>query len=270
VQLVAGVEDALILRRRALRKAQGRRRLLLLCCAAGAVALVVGYQVLARSSAFAVTQVQVEGGPKFLRTQIQQQVAGQALGHSLLRTDAGAVARSLEQLPYVRSVKVDRAFPHTLSIQVDAYQPAVFVRAGGQGYLVASDGRVLAATAKQPAGVPLAAIPAGSTLAVGARTGDANVAAALALLAATPDRFKGKAGHITRITPNAGMLSVLLGKHIQLRLGTPDDLALKLQVAQRVLSRIRGTQRRDLAYLDVSAPSRPALGMRTTSTSTLG
>ena len=259
-----------MLRRRALRKAQGRRRLLLLSCAVGAVALVVGYQALARSAAFAVTQIRVEGAPPALRAQIEQQAGSQALGHSLLRTDAGAVARSLEQLPYVRSVTVDRAFPHTLSIRVDAYQPAVFVRAGGQGYLVASDGRVLAATTKQPAGVPLAAIPAGSTLAVGARTGDANVAAALALLAATPERFNHKVGHITRITPASGTLSVLLGKHIQLRLGTPDDLALKLQVAQRVLVRIRGAQRHDLAYLDVSAPARPALGMRTTSTSTLG
>jgi hypothetical protein len=59
-------------------------------------------------------------------------------------------------------------------------------------------------------------------------------------------------------------VSALVGTHITLRLGTPDDLALKLAVVKRVMRRITGQQRHDLSYIDVSAPGRPAYGMRST------
>ena len=48
------------------------------------------------------------------------------------------------------------------------------------------------------------------------------------------------------------------------------QLALKLEVVQRVMRRIQGAQRRELAYIDVTAPTRPAYGMRSTLTSSLG
>jgi imidazolonepropionase-like amidohydrolase len=60
----------------------------------------------------------------------------------------------------------------------------------------------------------------------------------------------------------------VVGKGVQLRFGSPSDLTLKMQVVERVLKRITGAQRHELSYLDVSAPSRPALVFHGTSPST--
>ena len=63
---------------------------------------------------------------------------------------------------------------------------------------------------------------------------------------------------------------VVVGNRIRLKLGDTGQLALKLEVVQRVMRRIQGAQRTELAYIDVTAPSRPAYGMRSGSTSTIG
>jgi hypothetical protein len=86
----------------------------------------------------------------------------------------------------------------------------------------------------------------------------------LSVLSHTPAGFRGSVGRITKLTADSGTVSALVGTHITLRLGTPDDLALKLAVVKRVMRRITGQQRHDLSYIDVSAPGRPAYGMRST------
>ena len=78
----------------------------------------------------------------------------------------------------------------------------------------------------------------------------------------------GIGGHVTQLIPRSGTITAVLGKGVQLRFGAPSDLTLKMEVVQRVLKRITGAQRHELAYLDVSAPSRPALGFHGTSPST--
>ena len=77
-------------------------------------------------------------------------------------------------------------------------------------------------------------------------------------------------GEFTKLAADSGTVSAQVGTHITLRLGTPDDLALKLAVVQRVMRRITGQQRHDLSYIDVSAPGRPAYGLRSTLPSSLG
>jgi cell division septal protein FtsQ len=61
VQLVSGIDDAFMLRRRELLRKQGRRRLAVLLAIVAAIAMIGGYKLLAMSSAFAVTQVEVKG-----------------------------------------------------------------------------------------------------------------------------------------------------------------------------------------------------------------
>jgi predicted acyltransferase len=55
MQVMSSVEDAFVVRRRALRQAQGKRRLMLLLAAVGVVVAVAGYWGLRMSSAFDVT-----------------------------------------------------------------------------------------------------------------------------------------------------------------------------------------------------------------------
>jgi cell division protein FtsQ len=270
VQLVSGIDEAFMLRRRELLREQGRRRLAILLAIVAVIAAVVGYKLLAMSSAFAVTQVQVSGAKPLLAREIHAAVESVAGGRSLLQVDRGAIARRLEAMPYVQSVSIDRAFPHTLAVRVVVEHPAVVVMAGQTGYLVSADGRVLAQTAKAPAALPRVTAAGTTALTVGRDNGDGSVAAALQVLAATPPGFRKGVGRITTLIPGPGTITAVIGKRIQLRLGDTSQLTLKLEVVQRVMQRIRGAQRTELAYIDVTAPSRPAYGMRSTLPSTSG
>src|SRR4051794_29773138 len=265
MQVVAGVEDALMVRRRALARSQGRRRLMLLLALAAAIVGIGGYWVLRASSAFEVTGVKVAGAPPGLTGQIQSAVAAEAHGHSLLGMDASSIARRVEQIPFVRTATVDRAFPHTLAVHVQVYHPRAYATIGGQGYLIAADGRVLGTARKQPLHVAGVSLPDGTTLSVGSSTGDENVAAALSVLSASTPAFVHDVGRITQLLPRSGTITAVVDRHIQLRFGAPEGLAEKMAVVERVMRRIQGPQRTNMAYLDVSAPGRPALGMRTTS-----
>ena len=127
VQIVSGIDDALLVRRRELMRAQGRRRLMILVAVVGTLAVLGGYKLLEMSSAFAVDSVDVNGAPPALRAEIASDVSETAAGHSLLTVDRGAIERRLAQMPYVKSVSIDRAFPHTLAVRVQVERPAVTV-----------------------------------------------------------------------------------------------------------------------------------------------
>ncbi len=270
MQVVAGVENGLMARRRALTRSQGRRRLALLLALAAAVAAVGGYWVLRASSAFEVTGVQVAGAPPKLSGQIEAAVAAETHGRSLLGMDASSIAQRVERIPFVRSATVDRAFPHTLAVHVRVYHPRAYATIGSQGYLIAADGRVLGAVKKAPLHVAGVSLPDGTTLTIGSVAGDENVAAALSVLSAATPAFVNDVGRITQLIPRSGTITAVVGRHIQLRFGAPEGLPEKMAVVERVMRRIQGAQRTNMAYLDVSAPGRPALGMRTTSVSTTG
>jgi hypothetical protein len=231
-----------------------------------------GYKLLAMSPAFAVTVIEMKGTTPRLSAEITKALEGDGTtSKSLLQTDAGAIEARLEKLPYVRSATVDRAFPHTLEVSINAYRPAVFVQSGATGWLVAKDGRVLGEAAKAPMSVARITIPPGAILTVGDRTGDADVSNGLLLLRSAPKGFRTSVGRVNRLISRSGTINAVVAHHIELRFGEPVDLTLKMAVVERVMRQIHGGQRRDLAYLDVSAPARPALGMRTTPpVSTLG
>ncbi|HET6849807.1 MAG TPA: FtsQ-type POTRA domain-containing protein [Gaiellales bacterium] len=264
MQIVSGIDDALLVRRRELMRAQGRRRLMILLAVVGTLGVLGGYKLLEMSSAFAVDNVAVNGAPPGLRAEIAAAVSSTAAGHSLLTVDRGAIERRLEQMPYVRSVSIDRAFPHTLAVTVQVERPAVAVEIAKTAYLVSADGRVLESRSTPPAHLPIVQLPAGTTLLVGRASGDANVDAALSVLRqATPD-FVHHVGRITELQPHGGLITAVVGTRLKLRLGTPDQLPLKLAVVERVMKRITRAQRAEVAYIDVSAPGRPAYGLRST------
>jgi len=62
--------------------------------------------------------------------------------------------------------------------------------------------------------------------------------------------------------PNAQSLVAVIGRGLQLRLGSVDQIDLKLQVAVRVLRSMQPATRSALAYVDISVPGRPALGYK--------
>jgi cell division protein FtsQ len=263
VQVVQGIDDAFLLRRRELLRSRGRRRLVVVMAVVGAISTFAGYKLLAMSSTFAVTNVQVTGAGKPLEQSILQSVEKTVAGKSLLEVDRTAILQEVEANPFVHSARIDRAFPHTLAIQIDMYRPALAVVVNKTTFLIAPDGQVLAQVKHAARRLPQAELPRGSTFIVGQRSGDANIAAALLVLAQQPEGFEQRVGRIKAVIPSAGEVTAVLNDGVQLRLGPPEQLTLKLQVAERALLRIPGNEGRDfLRYIDVSAVGRVAYSYR--------
>jgi cell division protein FtsQ len=258
----ANVDRALLLRRRALKQAEGRRRLALLCLAAAVVLAPAAYWIAANSSAFAVSGIAVSGGGTIVTAEVKQAAAGAVKGRSLLQVDAGDVARAVERLPYVRTATVDRSFPHTLSIRITTYDPAATVRSGKSSYLVSGDGRVLSAGLPEKSTLPVIRVADGLTLTPGTWLRHGAAATALDVLRSVPGAFGRRVGHLRKLTTDGTGIVAVIGRGLQLRMGSSDQLDLKLRVAVRVLRSMQTATRTALAYVDVSVPGRPALGYK--------
>src|SRR6187401_3598387 len=97
----------------------GRSLLIVLGLVAGTLVAVWGAHA---SSVFAVDRVQVLGAPPGVERQVVR-VTASVIGRSLLDVDARRVEDTVRALPTVAGVSVDRAFPHTLVVRVQAEKP---------------------------------------------------------------------------------------------------------------------------------------------------
>ena len=217
---------------------------------AGAVVCWLGAR---ETGVFAVRTIDVGGAPRPLARQVRKALAP-TRGTSLLKVDLAASLRTVEALPTVASARFDRAYPHTLRVVVVPERPVAVVRQGADSYVVAASGRVIA-TAKRRDRPALARIWVDRKvkLHVGAPTeGDLRTAvAAVAPLAGSP--FPGR---VTSVTATADVLTLRLRSGLEIRLGDPVDVPLKLAVAARVIPLLDA----ETPYLDVAVPERPVAG----------
>jgi cell division protein FtsQ len=217
----------------------------------GLLAVATGAYFAARqSSAFAVTNVEIAGAPPKVRAQVRQTLSPLA-GTSLLALDGGALVRHVEALPTVVSAGYDRAFPHTLRVTVVPEVPVALLRRGHEAWILSARGRVVAPIRhpERVRGLPRIWVPAKTQVAVGAIVPDeAGGAAARALAVAA--RFPA---HITAASWRRGELVFHLRSGLDLRLGAPSDIWLKLAIARQALPRLPS----GATYLDVSVPERP-------------
>jgi cell division protein FtsQ len=216
-------------------------------------AIAVGvYAALRESSAFAIRRIEVRGAPLQVSAEVRTALAP-LLGRNLLALDGGSLARRVDALPTVVSVGYDRAFPHTLRLTVVAEDPVAVLHRGAETWLLSGRGRVIARVPARTSGA-LARIwvPTRTPVKLGSfvPAGEGLIAArALALTSRFPAR-------IAVATFKHGQLALRLRSGLELRLGDPTDVRLKLAIARRALHRLpTGT-----AYLDVSLPQRPVAG----------
>ena len=219
----------------------------------GLLAIVVGgYYAARESSAFALDRVDVTGAPVDVRRQVRDSVAA-LHGSSLLALDGAALERRLEALPTVVAVTFDRSFPHTLRVDVVPETPVAAVRRGKETWLVSARGRVIARIPKGSEGA-LTRIwvkRAATVVAGGFLAADAGGTAARALALAL--RFPAR---IAVASFAHGELVFRLRSGLELRLGEPTDIRLKLAIARRALRQLPAGS----AYVDVSMPGRPVAG----------
>lgn len=219
----------------------------------GLLAIAGGaYGVARQTSAFAVGRIEVAGGTPHVQGQVRHEVAA-LRGRSLLALDGSALVRRLEALPTILTATYDRAFPHTLRIEIVPEHPVAVARQGAKAWLLSARGRVIAAIPPHGApALPRIWIPHTTPATIGGflPANHATVAArALALAARFP-------AHIALAALRRDGLVFRLRDGLELRLGDPTDVRLKLAIARLALRRLpAGT-----VYLDVSVPGRPVAG----------
>jgi len=204
------------------------------------------------TSTFAVRTIDVRGGTPALQAKVRATLAP-LLGRSLLALDGRGLERRVDDLPDVVSSTYDRAFPHTLRVRVVPEVPVAVLHRGKQTWLVSGRGRAIEEikNGTRP-GLPRIWVPTAAQVSPGAFLAPADggtAARALELAAGFPARF-------STVSFAHGELTMRLRLGVELRLGDPVDVRLKLAIARRALRLLPPGS----TYLDVTVPQRPVAG----------
>jgi cell division septal protein FtsQ len=222
-----------------------------LLAAAAIVALAVGgYRVASATSVFDVERVDVHGAPPEVALQVKR-VTRDVIGTSLLSVDAAAIEGSVRALPSVAAASVDRAFPHGLVIRVAPVRPVGVARRGDDAWLVSGSNRVIRkVNPRAERGLPRLWLPRKVAVERGRPLPTAYEPVTRVFAGLQDVQVPGRVKAV-RSTP-AGIL-VVLHSGLEITLGEPTDIRVKLAVAARVAPLLGDGMR----YLDVSVPERP-------------
>jgi cell division protein FtsQ len=223
------------------------------------VLLALGLYSLARESGmFAVETIQVEGASPVLAAEVRQHL-NRYNGRSLVTVDAGAVASRVDGLPAVRRSVVDRAFPHTLRIRVVPETPVAVLRRGADSWLVSARGRVIAPVGlRTHPSMPRIWLPSSTEIDLGALLGDESSALAARSLAAFVG--SGFPNRITFVRALDGQITLGLRGGLEIRLGAPVDLRLKIAIAHEIFPTLAPPAQGGPDYLDIAVPEWPVAG----------
>ena len=202
---------------------------------------------------FGVRAIEVTGASPGVERQVARTLADRR-GDSLVGLDLDAARTDVAALPAVAAVAFDRAYPNTLRVTVVPERPVAVVRQGASAFVVSERGRVIARVprTRRPElariwvarDVPLepgAIVDGDLRTAVGAVAPLAGV------------RFPGR---VVSVATGDDELTLRLGSGLELRLGEPAHVDLKLAVAGRILPLLPEGS----GYLDLSVPDRPVAG----------
>ncbi len=222
--------------------------------AVGLGLVAAAYLVARETPLFGLREVSVAGAPGEVEREVKA-VLQDLRGTSLVKLDASQLEEQLLTLPSVLDASVDRAFPHELRIRVDAEEPLAVVRYDGAAWVVSRRGRVVRPRERgSRLGLPRIWSATAPDLAPGEFVGDATALTAIAALAAVPEAFPVR---IRGVRGDDQTMRLVLTTGTEIRLGSTDDLSLKLRAAQAVLASLSPSERGALTYLDVSLPQRP-------------
>ena len=202
---------------------------------------------------FSVKKIEVAGAPSGVTAKVRRALRATE-GTNLLKFDLDVARQTVEALPTDASVRFDRAFPHTLRVVVVPERAVAVVRQGASSYLVAESGRVMAIVERRDRpGLARIWIKRDVRLQVGDRAeGDLETAVA----AVAPLAGSGFPGRVSSVTTTSTSLTLRLRSGLEVRLGDPLDVALKLAVAARIIPLLTS----DTVYVDVAVPERPVSG----------
>ena len=223
--------------------------------AAALLVAAAGAYVAAReTSVFALRTVEVTGARPGIAAQVRRAVAP-LVGTSLVPLDGKELERDAEELPAVRSARVDRAFPHALEVVVREERPLAVVRDAAHAWLVSENGRVIRASRSRALPrVPRVWLDGIADLRPGEALVDTRLRVALHTLAHVPRPFPAR---VLAVRADGRSVTLVLAGGTELRLGSPTHVRQKLEAAAAVLESLSAPARRELAYVDLALPDRP-------------
>jgi cell division septal protein FtsQ len=223
------------------------------------VLIAIGLYGLAReTSLFAVDTIQVEGASAGVADQVRRALRSYE-GRSLVAVNGARVEQRVERLPSVHAAVVDRAFPHALQVRVEPEVPAALLRRGGEAWLVSARGRVIGASPRTArSALPRIWLPLRTEIQVGALLGDEpGGLAARSMAAFVGSGFRDR---VAFVRAAAGRLALGLRGGLEIRLGVPVDLRLKIAIVRSILPTLAPPAAGGPDYLDVAVPERPVAG----------
>jgi cell division protein FtsQ len=248
----AAIDPRISARRTAVTRARGRRRLQVLVALGVVTVLLVGGWFLLHSPWFSARRVTVQGAVHESPAQVIA-AAGLATHPPLLDVHAGAVARAVERLPWVRRAAVSVAWPDKVRIVVTEQVPQAQMKtADGKWALLSSSGEVLGDGAAPTPGLVSLTGP-GAPGAPGSRLGSADQVG-LEVAATLPPSFKAQVTAVG-IQPS-GWVQLTMTTPIVINIGTASQLPSKYEDITAMLS---GATLHTGDVIDVSVPDAPTL-----------
>jgi cell division septal protein FtsQ len=226
---------------------------------AALILIAVGLYGLGRgTSMFAVQRIEVEGAPPALAAVVETTLRSYE-GRSLIGLDGAAVGQRVDGLAAVRTSVVDRAFPHTLRVNVVPELPVAVLRRGAESWLVSARGRVIGAIERGAhRSLPRIWLPPRTEIEVGALLADDPGGLAARSLAAFVG--SGLPNRISFVRALDGQITLGLRGGLEIRLGAPVDLRLKIAIAHGLLPTLALPSAGGPDYLDIAVPERPVAG----------
>ena len=228
---------ALALRRRA----PSRRAVVLALLAAALVAAATWVLLASPVTAVREGEVSVTGTSRTDPAAVRAAAAGQ-VGRPLLRVDEDAVRAGVADLPYVRSLAVERSWPHGLVLAVTEEVPVAAVPGPAGVDLLDAEGAVITTLPEAPPDVPVVSVDV-------AAAGPGAVRAAGEVAASLPARLRADVAEVSAASPDDVRLRLREGQEV--RWGGAGSSDLKARVLQVL-------RQRPASGYDVSAPSAPA------------
>jgi cell division protein FtsQ len=216
------------------------------------VGVAIGAYFAARETAlFALNRIEVEGAPPRVAAEIRSTL-GAYRGESLVKFDSVRASRLLAGVADVAGARFDRAFPHTLRVEVRLERPVAVLRRGSDAWLVSASARVLRKLERPYPRLPRIWVPRASDVAVNSTLAGPGARGVAAVAPLQPLHVRVD---VRQVRTGDGELTLVLASGTELRLGDSGDLRLKLAIAKQLLQ-LTG----DAAYVDVSVPERPVAG----------
>lgn len=214
-------------------------------------ALTAASWLLVRDSALVeVREVRIVGLSGYYQRDARTAVVDEAMRMTTMNFDSQRIAEAAGQFVDVADVRVTTDFPHAATIHLEVRRPVVIARLNGRTVVLSQTGEVMPLRRAAP-GLPR--IQASGTIASGHVTGGRALEAAR-LLGAAPDTLLRKVDSI-----RWGRMGVVvaLSHGPRLYFGDGASAREKWRDAAAVLA---SSQARGVAYIDLRAPGRPAIG----------